>query len=83
MKLNNNNNKQKIDDKFKYIINFLNTSNHNKIKNELYNIIQYNKYCPKIIGEGSFGVVKIPEINKTINFQIKNKELKLPVVIKD
>ena len=65
------------------IVNFLKTAKKNKIKNELYDMLQNKEYCPTILGEGRFGKAYIPEINKTMLYKNGKTELHLPVVIKD
>ncbi len=77
--------KNKINDisKINEILNFIEKSNIKKIQKELINIINYNNYCQKVLGEGHFGLVYIPAVNKTLPYKIGSKEIKLPVVIKD
>ncbi len=77
--------KNKINDisKINEILDFIEKSNIKKIQKELINIINYNNYCPKVLGEGHFGLVYIPAVNKTLPYKIGSKEIKLPVVIKD
>jgi hypothetical protein len=65
------------------IINFLKTAKKDKIKDELYDMIQNKEYCPKILGEGRFGKVYFPEVNKTMLYKNGKSELYLPIVIKD
>ena len=65
------------------IINFLKTAKKDKIKDELYNILQNKEYCPKILGEGRLGKVYIPEVNKTMLYKNSKTELHLPIVIKE
>ncbi len=69
--------------KINEILNFIKKSKKEKIKNELYNIIKFNEYCPIVIGEGYFGKVYIPEVNKTIPIKIKNTNIDIPIVIKE
>jgi hypothetical protein len=73
----------KKQDKFDEILNFIKTSNKNKIQKELLNIIQDKTYCPEIIGEGHFGKAYVPEVNKTFPFKIGNNEIELPIIIKE
>ncbi len=75
--------KQNKFDKFDTILNFIKTSNKEKIQKELYNLIQYKDYCPNILGEGYFGRAYIPEVNKTFPFRLGNKDIELPIVIKE
>lgn len=79
------NKEKKIDfeTKINQIINFLGKSNKEEIRDGLYNLIEYDEFCPIIIGEGHFGRAYIPEVNKTIPYTIGKIKLDLPIVIKE
>ncbi len=76
-------NSSSFDKKIYEIIKFIKKSSIIKIKDELENIIYYNKYCPNIIGKGKFGKVFIQNTNNSIITKINNKDLDLPIVIKE
>ncbi len=71
-----------FDDKMKSILNFIKKSRIEKIKDGLLDVIKYNEFCPKILGSGSFGSVYIPSDINTINTQIYENLIEIPVVIK-
>ena len=71
-----------FNDKINEIIKFISKSDKKTIKNKLYNILEYNKFCPVILGKGSSGKVYIPE-SKNIEVNIDNKKVYLPVVVKE
>lgn len=75
--------KQDFENKITQIINFIIKSKKEKIKNELYNIINYKEICPIVLGEGFSGRAYIPEVNKTIPYQFDNQQIELPIVIKE
>lgn len=68
---------------FNDILNFLKIAKKDKIKNELYDMIQNKNHCPEILGEGHFGRAYVPEINKTMLYKNGKTELHLPVIIKE
>ena len=70
-------------DKIDTIINFFKKSKKEKIQKELFNLIKDNSYCQTILGEGAFGKVYVPEINKTFPFMIGDTNIELPIVIKE
>lgn len=75
--------KYDFENKMKQILSFIKKSNKNKIKEKLFDIIQYGYFCPIILGEGFAGRTYIPEVNKTISFNMENKKIDLPVIVKD
>ena len=70
-------------DKMDMILKFIKNSNKEKIKDELIKLIEYDEFCPVLLGEGIFGKVYIPGSNKTILFKLNNIVLELPIVIKE
>jgi len=76
---NDNDNDNDTNNKIKNIIKLLKKSTKTDIQNSLMNEIKYDKYCQKIIGEGQFGKVFVPQINKTIEFNKK----KFDIIIKE
>jgi hypothetical protein len=58
-------------------------SKKEKIQKELYNLIQHKEYCPIILGEGHFETAYVPEVNKTFPFRLGNKDLELPIIVKE
>jgi hypothetical protein len=71
-----------FNDKINEIIQFISKSDKKKIKNKLLDVIEYNKFCPTILGQGAFGIAYIPE-SKNIEVNIDNKKVYLPVVVKE
>ena len=71
-----------FDDKVNEIIKFISKSNKKTIKNKLLDIIEYNKFCPIVLGQGAFGKAYIPE-SKNIEVNIDGKKVNLPVVVKE
>lgn len=71
-----------FNDKINEIIQFISKSDKKTIKNKLFDIIEYNKFCPVVLGKGSSGKVYIPE-SKNIEVNIDNKKVYLPVVVKE
>jgi len=71
-----------FDDKVNEIINFISKSDKKTIKNKLQNILEYNKFCPVVLGQGAFGKAYIPE-SKNISVNINGKKVYLPVVVKE
>lgn len=63
-------------DKSNEILNFIETSTKEKIKEELYDKLKFEQFCPKILGEGFFGKVYLPDIDEL-------KKIDLPIVIKE
>lgn len=63
-------------DKSNEILNFIETSTKEKIKEELYDKLKFEQFCPKILGEGFFGKVYLPDVDEL-------KKIDLPVVIKE
>jgi hypothetical protein len=80
---NKNNKNMDFEKKINQIINLITKSNKNKIKNQLFNVINYDYYCPIIIGEGHFGKAYIPQVYKTIPFIFGDKKVDLPIIIKE
>jgi hypothetical protein len=76
-------NQKDMTNNFNKIVKFLKKSKKEDIKNELYNIIKNNDYCPNILGEGHFGIAYVPEVNKTMSFIHGKIKLNLPIVIKE
>ena len=68
-----------FDNKVKEIIKFISKSDKKTIKNKLHNILEYNKFCPIILGQGAFGKAYIPE-SKNIEVNIDGKKVYLPIV---
>ena len=64
------------------IIKFISNADKKTIKNKLHNILEYHKFCPTVLGQGSFGKAYIPE-SKNIEVHIDNKKVYLPIVIKE
>ena len=58
-----------FDNKVKEIIKFISKSDKKTIKNKLHNILEYNKFCPVVLGQGAFGKAYIPE-SKNIEVNI-------------
>jgi len=82
-------NKHSQDDifmKYKTIVNYINNLSHkdniNDIKLQLFDLLKSDDYCQKIIGEGGFGKVFVPEQNYA-TLLINNKSIKIPIVIKE
>ena len=71
-----------FDNKVKEIIKFISKSDKKTIKNKLHNILEYNKFCPIVLGQGAFGKAYIPE-SKNIEVNIDNKKVNLPIVVKE
>jgi hypothetical protein len=71
-----------FDNKVKEIIKFISKSDKKTIKNKLLDIIEYNKFCPIILGQGAFGKAYIPE-SKNIEVNIEGKKIYLPIVVKE
>ena len=71
-----------FDNKVKEIIKFISKSDKKTIKNKLHNILEYNKFCPIILGQGAFGKAYIPE-SKNIEVNIDGKKVYLPIVVKE
>jgi hypothetical protein len=71
-----------FDNKVKEIIKFISKSDKKTIKNKLHDILEYNKFCPVVLGKGSFGKAYIPE-SKNIEINIDNKKVYLPIVVKE
>ena len=71
-----------FDNKVKEIIKFISKSDKKTIKNKLHNILEYNKFCPIILGQGAFGKAYIPE-SKNIEVNIDGKKVNLPIVVKE
>ena len=71
-----------FDNKVKEIIKFISKSDKKTIKNKLHNILEYNKFCPIILGQGAFGKAYIPE-SKNIEVNIDGKKIYLPIVVKE
>jgi len=69
-------------DKVNEIIKFISKSDKKTIKNKLHNILEYNKFCPIVLGQGAFGKAYIPE-SKNIEVNIDNKKVNLPIVVKE
>lgn len=69
-------------DKVNEIIKFISKSDKKTIKNKLLDIIEYHKFCPTVLGQGSFGKAYIPE-SKNIEVHIDNKKVYLPIVVKE
>jgi hypothetical protein len=69
-------------DKVNEIVNFISKSDKKTIKNKLLDIIEYNNFCPIILGQGASGKAYIPE-SKNIEVNIDNKKVYLPVVVKE
>lgn len=65
------------------IIEFINNSSFEKIKNELHKLL-LNKatYCDKVIGKGMMGEVIISAIGKTMDVKINNTIINMPIVLK-
>lgn len=49
----------------------------------MFELLNHDQYCLKILGEGYFGKVFEPELNKTFPYKIKNKIINLPIVVKE
>ena len=65
------------------IINFINRSNLEEIKNNLLNILFNNKYCNKILGSGISGIVFEQKTNKYIKIKSSlNNKIKIYIVKK-
>ena len=71
-----------MEDKVNEIIKFISKSDKKTIKNKLLDILEYNKFCPVVLGQGSFGKAYIPE-SKNIEVNINNKKVNLPIVVKE
>jgi hypothetical protein len=71
-----------FNDKINEIIKFISKSDKKTIKNKLLDIIEYNKFCPTVLGKGAFGIAYIPE-SKNIELNIDNEKVYLPVVVKE
>ena len=71
-----------FDNKVKEIIKFISKSDKKTIKNNLQNILEYNKFCPVVLGQGAFGKAYIPE-SKNIEVNIDGKKVNLPIVVKE
>lgn len=71
-----------MDDKVNEIIKFIYKSDKKTIKNKLLDILEYNKFCPVVLGKGVFGKAYIPE-SKNIEINIDNKKVYLPIVVKE
>ena len=71
-----------FDNKVNEIIKFISNADKKTIKNKLHNILEYHKFCPTVLGQGSFGKAYIPE-SKNIEVHIDNKKVYLPIVIKE
>jgi len=71
-----------FDNKVKEIIKFISKSDKKTIKNKLHNILEYNKFCPIILGQGAFGKAYIPE-SKNIEVNIDGKKIYLAIVVKE
>lgn len=71
-----------FDNKVNEIIKFISKSDKKTIKNKLHDILEYNKFCPVVLGQGEFGKAYIPE-SKNIEVNIDNKKVYLPVVVKE
>jgi serine/threonine protein kinase len=69
-------------DKVNEIIKFISKSDKKTIKNKLLDILEYNKFCPVVLGQGSFGKAYIPE-SKNMEVNIDNKKVNLPIVVKE
>ena len=69
--------------KFNEILNFIEKSTNEEIKNSLNEIIKFNEFCPIILGEGAFGKAYIPETNKTIELKVGKKNINIPIIIKE
>ena len=65
------------------IINFLKSEDITKIKDNLYDLIQNKELCLKVLGEGAFGRVYVPEIGKNSKIKRNDKTIKVPIVIKE
>ena len=68
--------------KINEIIKFISKSDKKTIKNKLLDIIEYNKFCPTVLGKGAFGIAYIPE-SKNMEVNIDNKKVHLPVIVKE
>lgn len=62
-----------FDNKVNEIIKFIYKSDKKTIKNKLLDILEYNKFCPVVLGKGAFGKAYIPE-SKNIEINIDNKK---------
>ncbi len=71
-----------FNDKINEIIKFISKSDKKTIKNKLLDTIEYNKFCPTVLGKGAFGIAYIPE-SKNIEVNIDNEKVYLPVVVKE
>jgi hypothetical protein len=71
-----------FDNKVKEIIKFISKSDKKTIKNKLLDILEYNKFCPIMLGQGAFGKAYIPE-SKNIEVNIDGKKVYLPIVVKE
>lgn len=68
---------KKLDDIYQFI-KTLSKDNFDK----LFDLLNHDQYCAKILGEGYFGIVFEPELNKTFPYRIKDKTINLPIVVK-
>jgi hypothetical protein len=73
-----------FEDKIQSILSFINESSHEKIIEDLVKTIEYNNFCPVILGQGVFGRAYSPTLDNTVTFAItKKKSIKIPIVIKE
>lgn len=72
-----------MDKKIKEITNFIETKTKNEIKEKLLELINISDFCKKILGQGRFGKVYVPEIDTTYPYKIGKKKIELPIVIKE
>ena len=69
---------KKLDDIYQFM-KTLSKDNFDK----LFDLLNHDQYCLKILGEGYFGKVFEPELNKTFPYRIKDKTINLPIVVKE
>lgn len=69
----------KIDELYK----FISKSKKEVIIKKLNNIVSYGEFCDEIIGQGFFGKVFSPNINKKLNFNVNGKTIKVPIAVKE
>ena len=64
------------------IITFINNSKKEKIAKELFQMLYNTTHCPIMMGEGFNGVAYSPQIDQTFPYQIGNKTIRVPIIVK-
>jgi hypothetical protein len=72
-----------IDKNIDDILNFIKENDIYKIKNDLQSLLENTTYCDNIIGNGSYGYVRTPPVDKHLPIVIGDKKTYVPIVIKD